>query len=64
MIAFPQPAPKGVDLQRYRVLLGADADGLSDEQLQEQLEADRKLARALCVAISTNSQPTAIRVAG
>ena len=63
MIAFRQESPAKVDVGRYRTLLGPDADGLSDEQLQEQLDADRLLARAICTAISTMVHGSDTRVA-
>lgn len=61
--AVQQP-PGGMDLERYREILGHEADGVSDDQLQVQLDADRALARALCSAISTMGPRSAITEAG
>lgn len=53
MIALRQHGAARMDLDRYREMLGPEADGLSDDELEVQLDADRALARAVCTAIST-----------
>jgi hypothetical protein len=63
MIAFREPQPQRVTLEVYRQLLGPEASGLSDAELQRQLDADRALARALVTAISTQAADSGKRVA-